>query len=110
MRTFLRVAVLAIAFLPLAGAQAQSQGSNQAADNALRKVWLCASLPPATLAIVDCSRFQGRDIERVDPGPSDRDLRSMRDPMAAGLSSEKRNGDAIAAISGKPRSMDCAFE
>jgi hypothetical protein len=40
MRTLLRVAVLAIAFLPLAGAQAQSQGSNQAADNALN--WAAA--------------------------------------------------------------------
>ena len=35
MKTFLRVAALAIAFLPLAGAQAQSQGSNQAADDAM---------------------------------------------------------------------------
>jgi len=43
MRTFLRVAVLAIAFLPLAGAQAQSQGSNQAADNALN--WAAAGGP-----------------------------------------------------------------
>jgi hypothetical protein len=35
MKTFLRVAVLAIAFLPLAGLQAQAQGSNQAGDDAL---------------------------------------------------------------------------
>jgi hypothetical protein len=34
MKTLLRVAVLALAFLPLAGAQARSQGSNQAADDA----------------------------------------------------------------------------
>jgi hypothetical protein len=40
MRKFLRVAALAIAFLPLAGVQAQSQGSNQAADDALN--WAAA--------------------------------------------------------------------
>jgi hypothetical protein len=41
MRTLLKVAVLAtVVFLPLGGAQAQSQGSNQAADNALN--WAAA--------------------------------------------------------------------
>src|SRR3981189_255854 len=50
-------------------------------------------------------RVQGHNIERVTPGPADwgstdRYVTQWRQ----GLSSEKRNGGAIAAINGKPHS------